>query len=394
MEQKVISALLKDRYSYDTLQSVISSEDFGDKGEIIFDYIRQFYSNDPDAKHVDIGLLKDHLSYTYPKNADALIAVVERLEDVSAPNVLKEYISLRKERTAHELAQALLGRDSKLVEAKLEEYNIWKSKSDIDEEKDTEVYNNVRLSDLVHRKDTNDLIQIYPKQLNNALGGGLVPQSHILIYAPPEVGKSLLAINMACGFLVQGLKTLYFGNEDPPDQLLWRFHTCLAGVPKMDMLKDIDRYQDKIDKMGMDNLVFISDPAGTITQLEALIQEHKPQCIVVDQIGNFNTKDKEGTQALEYISKQVRRLAKKYNLVAVSVHQGDANAQGKLYLDLGDVYYSNVGVQAAMDVMIGVGATKAMLESGERMLNLTKNKANGNHEPIECFFNAKISRVM
>ncbi|MCW8887894.1 MAG: AAA family ATPase [Gammaproteobacteria bacterium] len=394
MEQKVISALLNDRSSYDTLQSVISPEDFGDKGEIIFDYIKQFYTNDPDAKSVDTGLLKEHLSYNYPKNADALISVVERLADVSAPNVVKEFIALRKDRAAHELAQALLGKDPKAVESRLEDYNLWKSKSDIDKEEDTEVYNNVRLSDLVERQDTGTRIPLYPKQLNNAVDGGVLPQSHVLIYAPPEVGKSLLAINMACGFINNGFKTLYFSNEDPADQLLWRFHTCLAGKPKLDMIKNIDHYQQKVDDLGMNNLVFISDPAGTITQLEALVQEHKPDCLVVDQIGNFSVKDKEGTQALEHISKQVRRIAKKYNLVAVSVHQGDANAQGKLYLDLGDVYYSNVGVQAAMDVMIGVGATKEMLESGERMLNLTKNKVNGNHDPIECFFNTKISRVM
>jgi len=392
MEQKVISALLKDRDAFDVLQSVISPEDFGDKGEIIFDYIRRFYTNDPAAPNVDVDLLKEYLGYNYPKNADMLIRVVEQLQDVSAPNVVKEYIELRKDRAAHELAQALLGKDAKLVDAKLEEYNTWKGKSDLDQEQDTEVYQHIRLTDLVDRASAGNKIQLRPKQLNNAVDGGVLPQSHILIYAPPAVGKSLLAINMACGFVVDGHKTLYFSNEDPPDQLLWRFHTCLAGAPKMDMLKDMDRYQAKVDQMGMDNLIFISDPAGTITQLETLIQEHKPECLVVDQIGNIVTKDKEGTQALEYVSKQVRRLAKKYNLVAVSVHQGDANAQGKLYLDLGDVYYSNVGVQAAMDVMIGVGATKEMLNSGERMLNLTKNKVNGNHEPVECFFNTKISR--
>lgn len=394
MEQKVISALLHDRESYETLRSVISSQDFSDKGEILFDFIREFYANDPDAKNIDRDLLKDHLALNYPKNADSLVRVVDRLEQVSAPNVVKEYIALRKDRSAHELAQALLGKDQKLVDSKLEEFNIWKSKSDIEKEEDTEVYSNVRLSDLVERRNANDLIQIYPKSLNNVLGGGVPLETHLLIYAPPEVGKSLAAINMACGFIVNGHKTLYFSNEDPPDQLLWRFHTCLLGQEKYNILKNMDEYQQKVDQMGMDNLVFISDPAGTISQLEALIQEHKPTCLIVDQIGNFHVKDKEGTQALEHIAKNVRRLAKKYKLVAVSVHQGDANAQGKVFLDLGDVYYSNVGVQAAMDVMIGVGASKEMLESGERMLNLTKNKITGLHEPVECFFNTKLSRIM
>lgn len=394
MEQKVISALLRDRDSYETLKSAVTSEDFSDKGEILFDFIKEFYTNDPDAKSVDVDLLIDHLNINYPKHAESLVRIIERMQEVSAPNVVKEYIALRRERSAHELAQALIGKDQKQVEALLEEYNIWKSKSDIEEEGDTEVYSQVRLSDLADRKAADNLIPLFPKQLNNSLDGGVPPESHVLIYAPPEVGKSLMAINMTCGFLVNGHKTLYFSNEDPPDQLLWRFHTCLLGQDKMKIIQNIDEYQEKIDQMGMNNLVFISDPGGTLSQLEALIQEHKPECLIVDQIGNFHVKDKEGTQALEHIAKGVRRLAKKYKLVAVSVHQGDANAQGKVYLDLGDVYYSNVGVQAAMDVMIGVGASKDMLESGERMLNLTKNKITGNHEPVECFFNARISRVM
>lgn len=392
MEQKVITALLRDRDSYETLRSAVTSDDFSDKGEILFDFIKDFYTSDPNAKSVDIDLLIDHLKLNYPKNADSLVRVVERMQEVSAPNVIKEYIALRRERAAHELAQALIQNGSNVDKA-LEEYNIWKSKSDIEEEKDTEVYSNVRLTDLAERKAQDNLIPLFPKALNNSLDGGVPPESHVLIYAPPEVGKSLMAINMTCGFLVNGHKTLYFGNEDPPDQMLWRFYTCLTGKDKMEILKDIDHYQEKVDQMGIQNLVFISDPAGTLSQLEALIQEHKPTCLVVDQIGNFHVKDKEGTQALEHISKGVRRLAKKYKLVAVSVHQGDANAQGKVYLDLGDVYYSNVGVQAAMDVMIGVGASKDMLLGGERMLNLTKNKITGNHEPIECFFHTRISRV-
>lgn len=393
MEQKVISALLYDRQSFETLRSVITSDDFSDKGEILFDFIQEFYTNDPDAQYIDKDLLCDHLNLNYPKNSDSLVRVVKNLEPVSAPNVVKEYIALRKDRAAHELAHALLGKDSKVVDARLEDFNVWKSKEDIEIEEDTEVYSNVRLSELIERKNNNDLIKVYPKALNNTLDGGVPPETHILLYAPPEVGKSLLAINMTCGFLVHGHKTLYFSNEDPPDQYLWRFHTCLLGKDKYTILKNVDQYQQRADQMGLSNLVFVSDPAGTITQLEALIQEHKPECLVVDQIGNISVKDKEGTQALEHIAKQVRRLAKKYKLVAVSVHQGDAESLGKVYLDLGDVYYSNIGVQAAMDVMVGVGASKEMLVSGARVLTLPKNKISGNHESINCTFDTKISRV-
>ena len=47
-----------------------------------------------------------------------------------------------------------------------------------------------------------------------------------------------------------------------------------------------------------------------------------------------------------------------------------------------DVYYSKTGIPGTTDLMIGVGATEAMNEQGEKQLSFPKNKLNNNHGSI------------
>lgn len=392
MERKVLSALLTSREAYDRLAPVISEEDFSEQGEILFRQIHEYYQHDPRAQNVDKDILNARLQREFPKHYERLSNAVNSLEQTSENNVVKEYIDLRAGKAANDAAQALLSKDSNKIQAAIEEYQRWSTASDIEEEQD-ENLQGIRLSDLASHESDDSKIKVFPAALNNIFDGGFPPETHILIYAPPEVGKSQLSINMACGFLTQGKRVLYIGNEDPSKNMLFRFYSCLTGMEKGDMLRDLEGAQEKADALGFNNLIFVSQEGGTITKLRDQVEKYKPDVVFVDQIGNFTAGEKEGTQALEHISRGVRGVAKKYKIVAVSVHQGDAKAQGKLYLDLGDVYYSNVGVQGAMDVMIGVGCTADMLEGPRRMLNITKNKLTGIHDPVEVSFLKNISRV-
>ena len=392
MEAKVLSSLLYSRESYDRLQGYLSPDDFSDKGAEIFKQVQKFYETDPEAANVDIDILKSRMEREFPKHFDAFAQAIDSMEPGSSANIEEEYIALRKDRASTDLAHALLGRDEAEKQACLEEYNKWCEAEELESE--TTLHRSVSLAELAEQTKRENLIKVFPKALNDKLGGGVPPQTHILVYAPPEVGKSLMAITMACGFLASGKKVLYYGNEDPKSQMLFRFYTCLTGMDKLTLLSDMDKAQEIANNHGYENLCFVSSEGGTLSELEGLVKQEQPDVIIVDQIGNFQVKDKEGTQALEHIAKGVRRILKKYDIVGVSVHQGDANALNKVYLDLGDVYYSNIGVQAAMDVMIGLGADQQMLDTNQRMLNLTKNKISGDHSPLECRIDPKTSRLM
>jgi archaellum biogenesis ATPase FlaH len=313
------------------------------------------------------------------------------MPETSGINVMHEFLEVKKGAIAHKLSSALLGTNESAIQELLEAYSNFSYE---EEEEDNTVHVGTSITDVLSAFSSDELIKVYPKSLNEKLGGGVPPQTHILVFAPPEVGKSLFSINMACGFLSQGKKVLYWGNEDPDKAMLLRFFTRLSGMDKFDITKDPQKAEELAYRRGYGNLIFKSSDGGTIHQIEEALKEYEPDILVVDQIGNLDMKGREGAIGLEYAAKSMRFLIKKYDVVGVSVHQGSADAQGKMYLDLGDVYFSNVGVQAAMDVMIGLGATGEMLEANERMASLPKNKISGDHSPFGFSINPLLSKVV
>ena len=59
-----------------------------------------------------------------------------------------------------------------------------------------------------------------------------------------------------------------------------------------------------------------------------------------------------------------------------------------------DVDFSNTGVAAQADVLVGVGATREDAEQGVRYLAISKNKRGGGHAQIPVKINTSISRYM
>jgi hypothetical protein len=97
---------------------------------------------------------------------------------------------------------------------------------------------------------------------------------------------------------------------------------------------------------------------------------------------------------LEEAATQARTWAKKYSCVVVSVTQAGDSASGKAVLDLGDVDYSNTGIPAQADVMIGIGASEAQRNAGEVMISLPKNKVSGCHEWFACTTEPHLSKIL
>jgi hypothetical protein len=79
--------------------------------------------------------------------------------------------------------------------------------------------------------------------------------------------------------------------------------------------------------------------------------------------------------------------------VVVSVTQAGDSANNKEILDMGDVDFSNTGIPAQADVMIGMGVTPALDQQGVRMLSLPKNKIGGDHSNFLVRINPFLSRV-
>ncbi len=108
---------------------------------------------------------------------------------------------------------------------------------------------------------------------------------------------------------------------------------------------------------------------------------------------NLNVESENRTQALEKAATSARNLAKRNNVLVVSVTQAADSASGKTILDRGDVDGSNVGIPGQCDLMIGIGADKHMEDTGARFLSFPKNKLSGRHTPIPVMFNYALSKV-
>lgn len=59
-------------------------------------------------------------------------------------------------------------------------------------------------------------------ELDNVLGGGLVPGSALLVGGEPGIGKSTILLQIAEKFAAQGIKVLYVSGEESPSQISLR----------------------------------------------------------------------------------------------------------------------------------------------------------------------------
>ena len=81
-------------------------------------------------------------------------------------------------------------------------------------------------------------------------------------------------------------------------------------------------------------------------------------------------------------------------MVVVSVTQAGDSAHNKAALDLGDVDFSNTGIPAQADVMIGLGANQNHKDAGELVISLPKNKVSAIHEAFAVTTEPHLSKIL
>jgi len=392
-ERRILAALIHDRSVYDTLEPVMDiDDDFTDQGKIIATAVKEYYDNDENADCVDKSFLIDHIRSEMPKHYQLFEGIISGLEEVSIPNALSEFRKLKQEATAQHLAEALMSKDESRIAAYMEKFTFYRDMTDADAA--GSIFINHDLDDILTVFSKENLIKVYPNVLNDKLGGGITRGTQMAIYAPTEVGKSLLSINIASGFLHQGLKVMYCGNEDPAYSMIARFYSRLTGMNREELALNRPEARRRAEANGFQNLIFFEMAPGSIFDIKRMLDRYEPDVIIVDQMANMETKANfTKVEKNEYLAIKLRSLAKKYDLVSIIVHQASDSAYGKLSIEKNDMYYSNVGVQGQMDVMIGIGMDESFDQQDKRMLCLTKNKISSNHSHIPVNFNAQLSKV-
>lgn len=394
MDNKILNLAFNSREAFTELDQYLQPEDFDGQGKVLYGVIKEYYEADANALGCDKEIILSRIERSHPKHIDMFKMVVDNFKDISVPNFLNEVLAVKKQKIAQDLAGALLASREADVQELMQQYT---SISDgiVQDKQESEIYQGEAVSSIVQAFSSDNLIKVYPNSLNDILQGGVPQQTHIVIYAEPELGKSLVAINMAAGFCRDGLRTLFVENEDSSKATLLRFINRMSGMTKMEVLQDYQTAEQLALDKGYNNLVLASMSPGTISEIEGLIRQYDIQCLVVNQIRHLRFKGVDGdVQQLTAAGRGMRTLIKKYNLVGVSITQAADSATNKLVLERGDVYMSNTSLPGDADILLGVGANDEFKNQSKRMFSLAKNKVSADHQYFPVLVNEQLSKVI
>lgn len=206
--------------------------------------------------------------------------------------------------------------------------------------------------------------------------GMLIVRQNGKVAVSGNCGKSLVSLNLAKGFAEQGLKGIYFENEEPAHIAEQRLLCAIAGKPIKELLQLGAKEKARVESIASNVVVHQLCP-GTLGEIESLCQGY--DWIIINQLRNLQWRDSNKVVALEELAKGARSIGSRHKLLVVSVTQAGDSAEGKLVLNQGDVDFSNTGIPSAVDVMIGIGVNEEKEKLGYRVLSLPKNKTGGGH---------------
>jgi replicative DNA helicase len=398
--QQGLTASLKKRDAYKIIHKYGKAEKEDKQYQVIYEAITNFYERDQEADHVDVNILKRQIEETI-RNPKHLKLLLDKIEDAatsntSIENIQQLVIQTRLGLTKDKLAVALANRDEKQETLLTEELSILKAIKSLDEldSLGVEEFPVSEIDPLITETfDTKNIIKIWPKSLAKRIGGGLIKGNHIVIFATPNKGKSAMVITIACSIALSNWKILIIGNEEPAAQYWLRFIQAMSGRTKGEVLTDYHDSKEMALKRGLGNITIVTAAPGTKEQIEALIEKYKPDCLVIDQLRNINVgKTENKTNQLEAAATFARNMGNKHHLLVISVTQAGDSAANKAVLEMGDVDYSNTGIPAQADLMIGIGGTMEQEAAGIRIISLPKNKLTGEHDSWPVKLNQPLSR--
>ena len=395
-EVKVLASCLVSRPAWVKVTNHLEQGDFSEKGRVILEAIGDYYERDSKAEECDSELIYAAISrkVASPKHQQAFRQILDDVgtADTSPANVVSDFIGTKaqavRERLAAQLAQGEPALD--LTQSYLD-----LAISEEVEEDAVEALSAPSLVTLLEDSyNPENLIRILPEQLNTRLGGGLLRGHHMIAFARTEMGKTAMAVNWCYGWLQQGLRVLYCGNEEPEQEFVLRLATRMLEAPKVDVLENLASADETMRRQhGYGNFNIFPMAPGTLREIEEEVRKTEPDVLLVDQLRNLNMKEDSFTMQLDKAARGIRAIGKRHNLLAVSITQAGDSARGKSILDDGDVDYSNTGVPGACDVLLGLGATREDVEVGRRVMSLIKNKPGDNHENFPVLLDTPFSRI-
>ena len=393
MESKILSSIIKDRESFNKLSKLKVKDSFSDPAKFIYEIICDFYDKDPSISFVDLDLVEKRIERELPKQIDLYRNILKTLDETtSSANLLEEVIAVKKDSIARALSSTLLSPKKNGVIELMDEYKFVEEYVKSHEEDDENILIGAKVSEVVESLKDQNKIKLWPKALNEATGGA-IRGNNILVFGRPEVGKSLFIINLIGGFLRDGYKVLFIENEDPAKATMSRIVCRLSEKHIVDVIENPDQVEESIKTKGYDNLILKSLSPGTFREIQSLIDEHGVDVVVINQLRNIWVGKESRVEQMEIAATSARNLAKKNDILVVGVTQAGDSGTNKLRLEMGDIDFSNTGMPAQMDLIVGVGSNEEYDSKSWRMISLPKNKLSGEHVFFPVMVDTKTSKV-
>jgi archaellum biogenesis ATPase FlaH len=364
--------------------------------EIFLKEIERAYSVDEKAQSLDLEIVVQNLVRQYPKHKEDITSygrVIDSAE-LPSPKLLVDELRLSKLHSVkHELASELVNRrqSSRVVEL-WEKYRTLANGELIDGREGAKHYTGSDFDGLVSGACGSGKIRLLPPSLDAHIGRGLSPGHYMLVFGRPNVGKTAFLVNLVRGFCLQGLRTLYWGNEEHVGVIAVRLVQSLTGRSQRDVESNPQASVELAEKYT--KLIVLTDASGcSLAELNQAVEEVKPSILVVDQLRGLSTEGDGGIFQLEKLCFSMRNLAKKYGMVVVATNQAHVTAEGKRILWMNDLEGSKTTVQGTLDLMLGIGASHDDLGTPMRTLSIVKNKLSGVSRPLATRFDFDKMRI-
>lgn len=222
-----------------------------------------------------------------------------------------------------------------------------------------------------------------------------------IVFANPETGKTAFLVSIAVGpggFVDQGSKVLFIGNEEAVERTMWRAYNAALGLTEDEIAKDAMRAKMMFQAKTKGRVILKDSQEWDLAKIERYIAKTQADVVIIDQAdkvqidGQYNA----GHERLRELYRRLREAAKRHNCVIIGVCQASAEAKGKTKLPYTMMEGSKIGKAAEADLIIGIGKHEDSSESNEpdntRFLTVSKNKLSGWHGTIPCTIIPEVSR--
>lgn len=404
MESQLLSIMLRSRDRYFKVYPLLNLKMYSKEFQHLIKIISAYYQRDTSANFVDTAVVIELIiaSTSNDKHVAIFKQLVEEAlaAEVSDSNVESTVIAAKKRELEQRIALSCVNQDDDAMEL-MDEYKQLCSMSTLEEllSAGATVIERIDIESVIAERMAGEgsLIKILPLSVNERLDGGVLPGHHITVFARPEMGKSQFVINSGAGVLRQGYKVLHIENEDRPQDVITRYVSNLSGMDRHAIIGDPRRAQRLAETNGLEQLTVVELTPGSLQQVEELASKYEADFIIVNQLRNLSVGEQNRVLALEMAAMGCRNIGKRVGAAVMSVTQAGDSADGKKYLEMGDVDYSNTGIPAACDVLLGIGADDSMLRLHERGISFPKNKVGvgtDSHDGVIVKVRPEVSRVL